>query len=115
MDVRFLYQRPLDTLLATWGLSLILQQLYRSVFGAREVGVTLPDWLMGSVPLSDTIEIPINGLFVMVLTLVIIPTLYAQFGGTRTASDCQCESTVTEQRVTGAVRRRLDELDRSGR
>ena len=38
--IRHLYKRPLDTLLATWGLSLILQQIYRSVFGAREVGVT---------------------------------------------------------------------------
>ena len=46
--IRHLYKRPLDTLLATWGLSLILQQAYRSVFGAREVGVELPDWMMGS-------------------------------------------------------------------
>lgn len=67
--IRHLYNRPLDTLLATWGLSLILQQTYRSVFGAREVGVTLPDWLMGSVKLSETIELPINGLFVMLLAL----------------------------------------------
>ena len=69
--IRHLYKRPLDTLLATWGLSLILQQLYRSVFGAREVGVTLPDWLMGSFALTDMIEVPINGAFVMALTLVI--------------------------------------------
>jgi urea transport system permease protein len=67
--IRHLYHRPLDTLLATWGLSLILQQLYRSVFGAREVGVTLPDWLMGSYQLTDSIELPINGLFVMSLAI----------------------------------------------
>src|SRR5690606_38026051 len=67
--IRHLYHRPLDTLLATWGLSLILQQLYRTVFGAREVGVTLPDWLMGSLQLSETIEVPINGIFVMCLAL----------------------------------------------
>ena len=46
--IRHLYKRPLDTLLATWGLSLILQQTYRSVFGAREVGVELPQWMLGS-------------------------------------------------------------------
>jgi urea transport system permease protein len=74
--IRFLYRRPLDTLLATWGLSLILQQFYRSVFGAREVGVTIPDWMMGSLALTDTIEIPINGIFVMVLTLVITLGVY---------------------------------------
>ena len=66
--IRHLYERPLDTLLATWGLSLILQQAYRSIFGAREVGVELPEWMMGSLHVTDTIEIPINGMFVMALT-----------------------------------------------
>src|SRR6202166_1888296 len=69
--IRHLYRRPLDTLLATWGLSLILQQAYRSVFGAREVGVELPDWMMGSWQATDTIQIPINGMFVMALTILI--------------------------------------------
>jgi urea transport system permease protein len=69
--IRHLYRRPLDTLLATWGLSLILQQVYRSIFGAREVGVELPGWMMGSMHLSGTIEIPINGLIVMAITALI--------------------------------------------
>src|SRR6201746_1654789 len=46
--IRFFYNRPLDTLLATWGLSLILQQTYRSVFGAQEVSVPLASWLAGA-------------------------------------------------------------------
>src|SRR6187399_447258 len=69
--IRFLYKRPLDTLLATWGLSLILQQAFRSTFGAREVTPTLPGWLMGSFKPTESIDIPINGVFVMFLTLVI--------------------------------------------
>ena len=69
--IRRLYKRPLDTLLATWGLSLIMQQAFRSIFGAREVGVQLPDWMMGSLQVTDTIEVQINGLFVMTLTLII--------------------------------------------
>src|ERR1700722_10377869 len=69
--IRHLYKRPLDTLLATWGLSLILQQAYRSIFGAREVGVELPEWMMGSYQATDSIQIPINGMFVMALTLLI--------------------------------------------
>jgi urea transport system permease protein len=69
--IRHLYKRPLDTLLATWGLSLILQQLYRSIFGAREVGVELPPWMMGSAKVTDSIEIPINGMFIMCLTFLI--------------------------------------------
>src|SRR3954453_2230297 len=47
--IRQLYKRPLDTLLATWGLSLIMQQTFRSIFGAKEVSATLPDWLVGWV------------------------------------------------------------------
>src|SRR6204780_3485706 len=69
--IRRLYARPLDTLLATWGLSLIMQQAFRSGFGAREVGVELPPWMMGSLQVTDTIEVQINGLFVMGLTLLI--------------------------------------------
>jgi urea transport system permease protein len=69
--IRFLYKRPLDSLLATWGLSLCMQQTYRSIFGAREVTPTLPNWLMGSFNLTDNIQIPINGVFVMGLTLVL--------------------------------------------
>jgi urea transport system permease protein len=69
--IRHLYARPLDTLLATWGLSLIMQQAFRSIFGAREVGVELPSWMMGSLNVSDTIEVQINGLFVMGLTILI--------------------------------------------
>jgi urea transport system permease protein len=69
--IRHLYARPLDTLLATWGLSLIMQQAFRSIFGAREVGVELPTWMMGSLNVTDTIQVQINGLFVMGVTLVI--------------------------------------------
>ena len=46
--IRHLYRRPLDSLLATWGLSLIMQQTFRSTFGPKEVSATLPAWLMGS-------------------------------------------------------------------
>src|SRR5215212_4612483 len=69
--IRHLYARPLDTLLATWGLSLIMQQAFRSIFGAREVTPTLPEWLMGSFKPTPNIDIPINGVFVMGLTLLL--------------------------------------------
>lgn len=74
--IRRLYKRPLDTLLATWGLSLIMQQCFRTIFGAREVGVTIPQWMMGSLPLTDLIEVPINGLFVMALAMGISVAIY---------------------------------------
>lgn len=108
--IRHLYKRPLDTLLATWGLSLILQQLYRTVFGAREVGVSLPDWLMGSVPLTDMIEIPINGLFVMALTIFISVGLYylmfkSRWGG-------QVRAVVQNRPMAGAVGINTEKTDR---
>ncbi|WP_341930460.1 urea ABC transporter permease subunit UrtB [Methyloversatilis discipulorum] len=69
--IRHLYKRPLDTLLATWGLSLGMQQVFRSTFGPKEVSPTLPDWLMGSWSPSEGLDIPINGLFVLGLTAVV--------------------------------------------
>ncbi|HMU90402.1 MAG: urea ABC transporter permease subunit UrtB [Pseudomonadales bacterium] len=69
--IRHLYKRPLDTLLATWGLSLVMQQCFRSGFGAKEVSATLPEWLLGSFKPTPDIDIPINGVFVMVLALVV--------------------------------------------
>lgn len=99
--IRHLYSRPLDTLLATWGLSLILQQTYRSIFGAREVGVTLPDWLMGSVNLTDSIEIPINGLFVLCLTIfVTISVWYIMY---RSKLGRQLRAVILNRPMAGAV------------
>ena len=69
--IRHLYKRPLDTLLATWGLSLAMQQTFRSAFGAREVSPTLPEWLLGSWAPAEGLDIPINGLFVMIVTLLV--------------------------------------------
>lgn len=108
--IRFLYKRPLDTLLATWGLSLILQQLYRSVFGAREVGVTLPDWLMGSVALTDTIEIPINGLFVMGLTALISVAVFIMMFRSRWGG--QVRAVVQNRTMAGAVGINTEKVDR---
>ncbi len=109
--IRHLYRRPLDTLLATWGLSLILQQAFRSIFGAREVGVTIPDWMMGSIPLSDLVEIPFNGVFVMCLTLIISLAVYllmykSRFGG-------QVRAVVQNRPMAGAVGINTEKVDRT--
>ena len=69
--IRHLYKRPLDTLLATWGVSLGMQQCFRTFIGPKEVSPTLPDWLMGSWSPHEGLDIPINGMFVMALTLVV--------------------------------------------
>lgn len=66
--IRHLYKRPLDTLLATWGVSLALQQMFRTFIGPKEVSPTLPDWLLGSWAPAEGLDIPINGMFVLGLT-----------------------------------------------
>ncbi|QNP48289.1 urea ABC transporter permease subunit UrtB [Diaphorobacter aerolatus] len=74
--IRFLYNRPLDKLLATWGLSLILQQTYRSLFGAQEVSVPLPGWLAGAWEPTDGMQFPLNRLFIIALTAVVGLAVY---------------------------------------
>ncbi|MBN57580.1 MAG: urea ABC transporter permease subunit UrtB [Thalassolituus sp.] len=108
--IRHLYRRPLDTLLATWGLSLILQQLYRSVFGAREVGVTLPDWLMGSYPVTDLVEVPVNGLFVMGLTIVITVGVALMMQKSRLGK--QTRAVVQNRPMAAAVGINTEKVDR---
>jgi urea transport system permease protein len=69
--IRHLYKRPLDTLLATWGVSLAIQQMFRTFIGPKEVSPTLPQWLLGSWAPSPGLDIPINGLFVLALTAMV--------------------------------------------
>jgi urea transport system permease protein len=99
--IRFLYKRPLDTLLATWGLSLIMQQLFRTIFGAREVTPTLPDWLMGSFKPSESIDIPINGVFVMALTLALTGGVWLFMYRSRLG--LRMRATVQNRSMSGAV------------
>ncbi|HEY0201765.1 MAG TPA: urea ABC transporter permease subunit UrtB, partial [Burkholderiaceae bacterium] len=56
--IRFLYGRPLETLLATWGISLMLMQLVRSIFGAQNVGVENPSWMSGGVQVLSNLQLP---------------------------------------------------------
>lgn len=108
--IRHLYKRPLDTLLATWGLSLIMQQTFRSVFGAREVSPTLPDWLMGSYMPNETIFIPINGLFVLGLsTLITIGVYYLMF---RSSWGLNVRATTQNRMMSGAVGINTKKTDR---
>jgi len=81
--IRFLYNRPLDTMLATWGLSLMLQQLFRTLFGPREVGVPSPSWLTGAWQPTASISIPLSRLFIIGLTVTVGLALYRLLFGTR--------------------------------
>ncbi|MFK7893560.1 MAG: urea ABC transporter permease subunit UrtB, partial [Granulosicoccus sp.] len=108
--IRHLYKRPLDTLLATWGLSLILQQTYRTVFGAREVGVDLPSWMLGSISASELVDIPINGLVVMTITLSIVLGVYLLMFRSRFGR--QTRAVVQNRVMAGAVGINTEKVDR---
>jgi urea transport system permease protein len=99
--VRFLYKRPLDTLLATWGLSMILQQTFRLTFGAREDSATIPMWLMGSWQPTPGIDIPINGLMMLVLAVVMTVLIYLMLYKSRWG--LRVRSTVQNREMANAV------------
>ena len=70
--IRFLYGRPLETLLATWGISLMLMQLVRSVFGAQNVGVENPSWMSGGVQVLGNLSLPYNRLVIIGFALAVL-------------------------------------------
>jgi urea transport system permease protein len=63
--IRFLYGRPLETLLATWGISLMLMQLVRTLFGAQNVGVENPSWMSGGVVVLGNLQLPWNRIVIV--------------------------------------------------
>ena len=71
-----LTSRPLDTLLATWGVSLILQQAARDLFGATGVSVTAPAWLDGTLMIG-TLALPYTRLFIMLIAITVLAGLAA--------------------------------------
>ncbi|MBW4028509.1 urea ABC transporter permease subunit UrtB [Acidipila rosea] len=85
--IRWLYGRPLDTLLATWGVSLILQQAARSLFGAIGVEVVAPHWLEGSVSIEHGLlaglSMPYVRIFIILLTVAVLGLLMVFIARTR--------------------------------
>ena len=81
--IRFLYGRPLDTLLATFGVSLVLQQLVRSVFSANNRAVETPAWMSGTLQINEALAITLNRLYIVAFTLVVFVILLAVLKRTR--------------------------------
>jgi urea transport system permease protein len=108
--IRHLYKRPLDTLLATWGLSLVMQQLFRSTFGAKEMSAELPEWLLGSFKPTENIDIPINGVFVMGLSLLVTASLFLYMY--RSRSGLRARATMQNRVMAGAVGINTPKVDR---
>ena len=74
--IRFLYGRPLETLLATWGLSLVLQQAVRSIFGPTNRSVSTPDWMSGATQLGG-LTLTYNRMYIIVFSVLVLAALMA--------------------------------------
>jgi urea transport system permease protein len=96
--IRFLYGRPLETLLATWGLSLIIQQAVRTAFGPTNKDVGNPSWMSGSFDLGQ-ITITYNRLWIIVFTLLIFVGLLGLLRFTRFGLEMRA---VTQNRAMAA-------------
>ena len=70
--LRHLYGRSLETLLATWGISLILQQAVRTLFGAQNVGVENPGWMSGSLVLAPSLALPWNRVIIIAFSALVL-------------------------------------------
>jgi urea transport system permease protein len=81
--IRFLYGRPLETLLATFGISLILQQLVRSVFSALNRSVQTPGWMSGTLQINDALALTLNRLYIVLFTLIVFTILLLVLKRTR--------------------------------
>jgi urea transport system permease protein len=108
--IRRLYGRPLDTLLATWGLSLILQQLARS-YDPRNLPVTSPAWLNGRLTIATGIVFPYTRLFIILLAVICVVGvyiyLYRTSNGRRTRAVMQNREMAA---ALGVATRRVDAL-----
>lgn len=90
--IRFLYGRPLETLLATFGVSLLLQQSVRSIFSALNRSVVTPDWMSGSLRLNDALAITYNRLYIVIFTIVIFCLIQVILKRTRIGLDIRAVS-----------------------
>lgn len=70
--IRFLYGRPLETLLATFGISLILQQAVRTIISPQNRAVTTPEWMSGSLEINPALSLTFNRLYIIIFALMVL-------------------------------------------
>ncbi len=106
--IRFLYKRPLESLLATWGVSLVLQQIFRSTFGAANVQVGSPSWLSGSFAVSDVL-FAYNRIFVIVFAVSIVYGTYLLL--TKTSLGLQIRAVMQNRNMASCIGVRTDRVN----
>ena len=98
--IRWLYGRPLETLLATWGLSLILQQAVRSLFGPTNRPVIIPNWMTGQFALGG-IDLTWNRVWIVVFAIIVFAAL--QLVLNRTPLGLQMRAVTQNRRMASAM------------
>ena len=81
--IRWLYGRPLETLLATWGISLILIQTARVIFGPQNVAVANPNWMSGGAHLMESVVLPWNRIIIIGFALFVLALVWVLLNRTR--------------------------------
>jgi len=81
--IRWLYGRPLETLLCTWGISLILMQAVRTIFGAQNVEVANPSWMSGGVTVLGSLVLSYNRIVIVVFSLCVVAAVWLLLNKTR--------------------------------
>ena len=109
--IRFLYGRPLETLLATWGISLILIQSVRTIFGAANVQVENPSWMSGGIEAISGAVLPLNRIVIIGFAALVLLAMWLLLTRTRLGLFVRA---VTQNRAmascTGVPTRRVDTL-----
>ncbi|MEO8429640.1 MAG: urea ABC transporter permease subunit UrtB, partial [Verrucomicrobiota bacterium] len=103
--IRFLYKRPLESLLATWGVSLVLQQVFRHIFGAANVQVSSPSWLSGSFVVKDVL-LAYNRIFIIGFAFFVVMLTYWLL--TRTSLGLQIRAVMQNRSMASALGVRTD-------
>jgi len=98
--IRYLYGRPLETLLATWGISLILIQTVRLIFGAQNVEIANPSWLSGGIAVTDGLFLTHNRIFIILFAIFVVLLIWLLLN--RTSLGLLVRA-VTQRRSTAAT------------
>jgi urea transport system permease protein len=107
--IRFLYGRPLETLLATWGLSLILQQLVRSLFGPTNQEVGNPSWMSGAYETASGLVLTYNRIWIILFSLMVLAMIGLLFR--RTAFGLHMRAVTQNRQMAGSMGIRTGYVD----
>lgn len=107
--IRFLYGRPLETLLATWGISLILQQMVRTIFGPTNKEVGNPSWMSGAIELDGGVLLTYNRIWIIVFSLLVVALIAIILK--KTALGLEMRAVTQNRRMAGAMGIRTGRVD----